>query len=64
MGLLKYVVLGAVTVYGLQYVTRKRSQDGKSKIADFNHHLNDLFGKVRDYKEKVKLDYQQTTQLY
>jgi hypothetical protein len=64
MGILKYAVVGAITVYGLQYLTKKRSLDGKSIINDFSDHLNDLFDKMKDYKEKVKLDYQQTTQLY
>lgn len=64
MGILKYAMVGTITVYGLQYLTKKRSLDGKSIINDFSDHLNDLFDKMKDYKEKVKLDYQQTTQLY
>jgi len=64
MGILKYAIVGTITVYVLQYLTKKRSLDGKSIINDFSDHLNDLFDKMKDYKEKVKLDYQQTTQLY
>jgi len=64
MGILKYAIVGTIIVYGLQYLTKKRSLDDKSIINDFSDHLNDLLGKLKDYKEKVKLDYQQTTQLY
>lgn len=64
MGLLKYAILGVAAVYGFKYATRKRSTDGKSLVDDFSEKACGYLDDVRDYKERIKKDYSQTSELY
>ncbi|RDC57482.1 YtxH domain-containing protein [Pedobacter chinensis] len=64
MRLIKYAILGALGVYGFKYATQKRSVDGKSLIDDLTDAIPDIINKIRNYGEKIRKDYNQTTELY
>ena len=64
MGLLKYVVIGAVAVYSFKYASKKRKIDGKSLLDDLKDGLNDAFCQAKEYKNRLEMDYNQTTKLY
>ena len=36
MGLLKWAIVGAAAAYGIKHITKKRVEDGKSIIDDWN----------------------------
>ncbi|WP_431294022.1 YtxH domain-containing protein [Pedobacter sp. P26] len=63
MGLLKYAILGATTFYGLKYVTKKRTTDGKSLIDDFKKRVPEYLDEVNNYAERIRRDYRQTNDL-
>ena len=64
MRLIKYAIWGALGVYIFKYVTQKRLTDGKSLIDDLTDPIPDIFNKVKNYGEKIRKDYNQTTELY
>jgi hypothetical protein len=64
MGLLKYAILGAAAVYGFKYATKKRATDGKSLIDDFKEKAPEYVDRVKNYGERIKQDYSQTSDLY
>jgi hypothetical protein len=64
MGLLKYAILGAAAVYGFKYVTKKRATDGKSLIDDLKGKAPEFVDKIKNYSEKIRQDYRQTSDLY
>ncbi|WP_293310204.1 YtxH domain-containing protein [Pedobacter sp. UBA5917] len=64
MGLLKYAILGAAAVYGFKYATKKRSTDGKSLVDDLKEKAPGYLEKVKNYGERVRQDYSQTSELY
>ncbi|MGM9474933.1 YtxH domain-containing protein [Pedobacter sp. GSP4] len=64
MSLLKYAILGAAAVYGLKYATKKRTSDGKSLIDDFKAKAPEYVDRLKNYGERVKQDYSQTSDLY
>ncbi|MBO9672870.1 MAG: YtxH domain-containing protein [Sphingobacteriaceae bacterium] len=64
MGLLKYVILSVATVYGFKYITKKRTADGKSLLDDLKEKAPEYIDKVKQYGERIKQDYSQTSQLY
>ncbi|MBC6111684.1 YtxH domain-containing protein [Pedobacter fastidiosus] len=64
MSLLKYAILGAAAVYGFKYATKKRETDGKSLVDDFKENAPDFINKAKEYGNKVKNDYTQTSDLY
>ena len=64
MGLLKYAILGAAAVYGLKYASKKRATDGKSLIDDLKEKAPEYVDKVKNYGERIKQDYSQTSDLY
>jgi hypothetical protein len=61
MSLLKYVILGAAAVYGFKYATKKRETDGKSLIDDFKEKAPDFVDRAKEFGEKVRKDYTQST---
>ncbi|WP_316847375.1 YtxH domain-containing protein [Pedobacter psychrodurus] len=68
MGLLKYAILGAAAVYGFKYVTKKRASDGKSLLDDLKErgpeYVDRYVDKAKNYGERIKQDYSQTSDLY
>ncbi|PWS31879.1 hypothetical protein [Pedobacter paludis] len=64
MSLLKYAILGAAAVYGFKYATKKRETDGKSIIDDIRDNAPDFINKAKEYGNRVKKDYTQTSDLY
>lgn len=64
MSLLKYAILGAAAVYGFKYATKKRDTDGKSLFDDLKDNAPDFINKAKEYGNKVKNDYSQTSDLY
>lgn len=62
MSLVKYVVVGAATVYLINYLTKKRLTDGKSILDDLG--TPKIVEDVKQFGKRVKLDYEQTTSLY
>ena len=64
MGLLKYAILGAAAVYGFKYATRKRSSDGKSLVDDLKNRAPRYIDQLKNYGERIKQDYSQTSDLY
>lgn len=64
MGLLKYALLGAAAVYGFKYATRKRSLDGKSFLDDLKDKAPRYIDQIKNYGERIKQDYSQTSELY
>ncbi|WP_316827397.1 YtxH domain-containing protein [Pedobacter miscanthi] len=64
MGLLKYAILGAAAVYGFKYATRKRTTDGKSLVDDFREKAPEYVDRVKNYGERIRQDYSQTSDLY
>jgi hypothetical protein len=64
MGLLKYAILGAAAIYGFKYATKKRITDGKSLIDDLKEKAPEYVNRIKDYSEKIKQDYRQTSDLY
>ena len=64
MGLLKYVIIGTATVYGLQYITKKRLIDGKSIVDDLIENAPELIKEVNQLSKNIKRDYKQTSELY
>lgn len=62
MSLLKYAAIGAATVYLLNYLTRKRVIDGKSILDDLG--TPRIIENVKEFGEKFRQDYHQTTSLY
>lgn len=64
MSLLKYAILGAAAVYGFKYATKKRETDGKSIIDDIKENAPDFINKAKEYGNRMKKDYTQTSDLY
>jgi hypothetical protein len=64
MGLLKYAILGAAAVYGFKYATKKRSTDGKSLVDDFKEKAPGYVDRIKNYGDRIKRDYSQTSDLY
>ncbi|GAA4209430.1 hypothetical protein GCM10022289_34880 [Pedobacter jeongneungensis] len=64
MGLLKYAILGAAAVYGFKYATKKRTTDGKSLVDDFKEKAPEYVDQVKNYGERIRQDYSQTSELY
>ena len=64
MSLLKYVVLGAAAVYGFNYATKKRASDGKSIIDDLKEQSPDYIDKIKQVRNAVKQDLNQTKAMY
>jgi len=64
MGLLKYAILGAAAVYGYKYATKKRATDGKSLVDDFKEKAPKYADKLNGYREQLRRDYSQTSDLY
>ncbi|MBB6236167.1 hypothetical protein HDC90_000773 [Pedobacter sp. AK013] len=64
MGILKYAVLGAAAIYGFKYATKKRAADGKSLIDDLKEKVPAYIDKIKNYSEKIRQDYRQTSDLY
>lgn len=53
MGLLKWAILGAAAAYGIQHITKKRAEDGKSIIDDWNEQAPDWIEKAKQYTEEA-----------
>jgi hypothetical protein len=64
MGLLKYAILGTAAVYGIKYLTKKRSADGKSLADDIKTKANKYLNEVSHFGERIRHDYRQTNDLY
>lgn len=64
MSLLKYVILGAAAVYGYKYATKKRAIDGKSFIDDLKEQAPNHMDRAKEFGERVRQDFRQTSDLY
>lgn len=64
MGLLKYALVSAATVYALHYITKKRLEDGKSVVDDLIEKTPELIKEVSHLSQNIKRDYRQTKALY
>jgi hypothetical protein len=53
MGLLKWAVLGAAAAYGIQHITKKRAEDGKSIVDDWNEQAPEWIEKAKQYTEEA-----------
>ena len=53
MSLLKWAVLGAAAAYGIQHITKKRTEDGKSIIDDWNEQAPEWIEKAKKYTDEA-----------
>lgn len=51
-------------MYGFKYATKKRITDGKSLVDDFKEKTSEYKNNIKDYGERIRQDYAQTSDLY
>lgn len=56
MGLIRFIAIGAAVGVGINYLIKKREEDGRSIIEDIADKAPDWFNKAKDFAtEKVEL---------
>ncbi|CAM3873390.1 YtxH domain-containing protein [Mucilaginibacter galii] len=53
MGLLKWAIVGAAAAYGIKHITKKRVEDGKSIIDDWNERAPEWIEKAKQYTDEA-----------
>ncbi|WP_342646336.1 YtxH domain-containing protein [Mucilaginibacter sp. CSA2-8R] len=53
MSLFKWAVFGAAAAYGIQHITKKRVEDGKSIIDDWNEKAPEWIEKAKQYTDEA-----------
>jgi hypothetical protein len=53
MGLLKWAIVGAAAAYGIKHITKKRQEDGKSIIDDWNERAPEWIEKAKQYTDEA-----------
>jgi hypothetical protein len=53
MGLLKWAIVGAAAAYGIKHITKKRTEDGKSIIDDWNERAPEWIEKAKQYTDEA-----------
>lgn len=53
MSILKWAMVGAAAAYGINYITKKRVEDGKSIVDDWNEKAPELMEKAKTYTQQV-----------
>jgi hypothetical protein len=62
MGLLKYIAIGAAVAYGVNYITKKRVEDGRSLYDDLTDQAPEFVDKIKQYGEQALDQVKQRTQ--